>query len=366
MQGNTKYMRLITPVIVAAAIAAVVLINLRQPEKTGGGIELVEGAIRIEKDGVRLADIARALNDPDVLSYDEAAHRARTVAHIVVMPGGSLTIGSDDQPEVLEFDTNVCDSASLSVAHQGKLELINSEIRTVDQTIYGGTCTRGYTVYVDGTLNAKNSRILYVSGNRSEFFRGSKASGVLDNVEIARTDGSALRLVHVDGSRLTLKNSRFITSNDYGLFVFGGTVNPLRVEDSVMVGTAADIFISRGTAELVLVDCRFSPSKVRFENASGTLHVKRRQRVVVLQAGKPAAGVNVVAENEYERVTGTTDADGAVVLEVTQQAITNTGSQTHPPHVYRAMRGGSASAETKPMAAGPPGEPMPDITLVLD
>jgi len=366
MQDNAKAIRVITPLIAMVVVVAAVLIAGRQPERSGKGIYLSEGAIRIEKEGTRLADIARAVADPNIFSYDEAAHRGRSSVHLFVMPGGSLIIGSDQQPEVLEFDTNVCDDASLRVAYPAKVEITNSEIRTVRQTVYAGVCTRGYTVYVDGTLNARNSKLLYLSGNRSEFFRGGRASGVLDNVEIARTDGASLRLVHVDGSRLTLKNSRFVTAAKYGLFLFGGTIKPLRVEDSILVGVAADVFISRGAAEVILVDCRFSPRKVRFENATGSVKAKRRARVTVLRRGRAAAGVRVVAESENEVVTATTDADGAAVLELTQQVITEAGIQTQPPYTFRAMEGEAVAAETGPVAAVLPGEPMPDITLTLD
>ncbi len=269
------------------------------------------------------------------------------------------------QPETLEFNTNVCGDASLSIGPDARLDVINSEIATTHRTISAGVCTRGYTVFCYGTLVARDSSFLYISGNRSEFF-GRTGSGVLDKVIISRSDGASLRLVAVDGSRLSIRNSSFITGGKYGLYLLRRTKTPVRIEDTTLLGAAADVFMSSGTAELVLVDCTFRKNKVSFVNSDGSVRIKWRAHVKVEKEGRPVAGAAVVAESEDEKVTATTDEDGLAVLEVTEQILTARGARMITPHVFRVIDGAAILAESEPVAITRKAEIAGEVRLTIE
>ena len=367
MQSNNKSTRFVTPILVAVVVVAVTLIALRPPPRSEvePRIYLESGAVVIEKPGTRLIDIARAIDDDQVFSYDEAEHKAISTVHLSIAKKGGLAIGSAKQPETLEFNTNVCGDASLSIGPDARLDVINSEIATTHRTISAGVCTRGYTVFCYGTLVARDSSFLYISGNRSEFF-GRTGSGVLDKVIISRSDGASLRLVAVDGSRLSIRNSSFITGGKYGLYLLRRTKTPVRIEDTTLLGAAADVFMSSGTAELVLVDCTFRKNKVSFVNSDGSVRIKWRAHVKVEKEGRPVAGAAVVAESEDEKVTATTDEDGLAVLEVTEQILTARGARMITPHVFRVIDGAAILAESEPVAITRKAEIAGEVRLTIE
>jgi len=337
-------LKIVTPVIVAAALAATVLIVARRPP--AGAIALKGGAVVITKAGATLAEVARAINDASVFSYNDAERRAQTSAHIVVDGEGSLTIGGEEH-ELLEFNTTSCGNASLRIGPKARVDVVNAEIATTHRTVSAGVCTRGYIVICDGTLAARHAKFLYVSGNRSEFLRG-EARGTLEDVEISLSDGASLRMVDVDGKRLDIRNCSFKTAGKYGVYLFGKTASPVRIENSVMLGPAADVFLSMGKADLTLVDCTFRKEHVMFANATGEVSVKWRVRVLVQKNGRPAAGVAVAAVGNGETVQGTTGGDGAAVLEVTESVISSGGTRAVTPHRFRALDGGKILAEGAP------------------
>ncbi|HUW32266.1 MAG TPA: hypothetical protein VM223_11690 [Planctomycetota bacterium] len=347
MNGSNKALKIATPIVIGIAAVATLLIALRRPERREERIYLQQGAIIIEKPGTRLADVAGAIADPAIFSYDPATRHAQTSAHLHVAGAGTLTIGSDEHGELLEFNTNVCGDASIIVDPAAAFEAINSEIATVHRTVSAGICTRGYTIFCDGRLTARNTKFLYFSGNRSTFYRGDTATGELDNVVIALSDGASLRMADVDGERLSLHNCRFETAGKYGLYLLGNTRNPVRVESTSLIGAAADVFLSMGRADLELVDCSFSRDRVRFENAKGSVRVKWRAHVRVTDdAGKPVAGAAVLAECKDEKVTATSDAEGLAVLEVTEYIITANGVRAVTPHSFQVLGDNKVSGES--------------------
>ena len=350
MQKNSNQLRWVTPAIVIAALVVVVLIVARRPERSNPGIFLKDGRIIVSQADARLADIDRAINDPDVFTYYENERLAQVAAHLLIVEKGSLVIGSEEQGETLEFNTNVCGDASLSIDPGASLSVTNSEIATTHRTITAGLCTRGYTVWCRGALTARNSQFLYISGNRSEFFSQGTATGVLDNVLIARSDGASLRLARVDGSRLSIKNSTIRTNGKFGVFVLGNTKKPVRIENSTLTGTTADVFLSQRAGELVLVDCAFRKDHVRFQNSKGSVRVKWRAHVKVEKNGKPVPGATVIVEDDGEKVAAATDENGLAVLEVTEQIIREGGTTKVTPHVFRVTDDGAVLAEGEPVA----------------
>ena len=346
--ANNKAIKIITPIVIAVTAVAAVLIAVRKPEKPIGGeprIYLKEGAIIVEKPGTRMADIAQAIQDPAIFSYDAGKRRGQSNAHLYIVGEGSVVIGGKGQGELLEFNTNVCGDASIRIEPKAALDVTDSEIATVHRTVSAGICTRGYTMFCDGRITARNSKFLYISGNRSEFFR-ENASGELDNVVIALSDGASFRIANVDGSRLRIRNCRFETAGKFGVYLLGNTKSPLRLEKCSMIGATADVFLSMGRGELTLVDCTFGKDRVRFENAKGAVRVVWRAHVRVEQAGKPVGGAAVLAECAGEKVTGITDAAGLAVLEVTDRVITADGSQSFTPHSFQVLNANKVSQQS--------------------
>ena len=362
--ASSKAIKIVTPIVVAVTVLAAVLIASREPEKpvSEPRIYLKEGAIIIEKTGTRLADIAQAINDPAIFSYDASARRAQSTAHLFIAGEGRLVIGSNEQGELLEFNTNVCGDASIRIEPKAVFEVTNSEIATVHRTISAGICTRGYTMFCDGTIRARNSKFLYISGNRSEFFR-ENASGDLENVVVALSDGASLRMANVDGSRLRIRNCRFETAGKFGVYLLGNTKHPVRIESCSLIGAAADVFMSMGRADLVLVDCTFGQDRVRFENARGSVRVVWRAHVRVEKAGKPVGGAMVLAECEGEKVTGSTDAGGLAVLEVTERMITADGSRLFTPHRFEVLGGTKVGQQTVSVAVNGSSQVIGEIRL---
>lgn len=366
MQKSSNQLKWVTPAIVIATVVVVALIVARRPERRNPGIFLEGGRIIVSQRGASLADIDRAINDPDVFTYDENEHRAQAAAHLLIVDEGSLAIGSEEQGETLEFNTNVCGDASLGIDPGASLSVINSEIATTHRTITAGLCTRGYTVWCRGALTARNSQFLYISGNRSQFFSGNEATGVLDNVLIARSDGASLRLAHVDGSRLLIKNSTFRTNGKFGVFVLGNTNKPVRIESSTLIGTTADVFLSQTNGDVVLVDCTFRKDHVRFQNSRGSVRVKWRAHVKVEKNGKPVPGATVTVEDDGEKLTASTDENGLAVLEVTEQIIRQGGTTKVTPHVFRVTDGGAVLAESEPTAITDVAEHQGEIKLTIE
>jgi len=357
-----KTAKYVTPVIFGVVAVAAVLIVLRQPEKNDPSIYLKQGVVVIEKPNTTLADVALAVGDPSIFSYDAKERKARANAHVGVFGKGSLHIGTETQGELLEFDTNVCGGASLQIGPDAAVEVLNSEIATTHRTVSAGVCTRGYIVYCDGRITARNSKFHYISGNRSQFFRAD-AGGVLENVEIRLSDGASLKMVEVDGSRLLFSGCRFETAGKYGLFLSGSTRKPVRIEASTLFGTTADIFLSQGAGELVLVDCRFRRRGISFENSRGSVHVKWRARVKVTRAGRPLAGATVAAEGSGEKVTAQTDSDGLAVMELTEEIIAASGTRQVTPHVFSVTAGNKTLVTSAPLEVNGPADAIGEIVL---
>ncbi|NQT18470.1 MAG: hypothetical protein HQ592_02105 [Planctomycetes bacterium] len=368
MQKNGNQLRWVTLAIVIAALVTVALIMARRPGRSEDfpDIYLKDGRIVVSMRGARLADIDRAINDPNVFRYDENEHRAQASAHLLITGKGSLAIGSEEQGETLEFDTNVCGDASLGIDPDASLTVMNSEILTTHRTITSGLCTRGYTVRCEGTLTARNSKFLYISGNKSQFFSQGTATGMLDNVVIALSDGASLRLVRVDGSRLAIRNSRFETDGKYGLYILGNTKKPVRIENSSLHGTTADVFLAWRSGELVLVDCIFQKDHVRFENSTGSIRVKWRAHVKVEKNGKPVPGVAVVVEDDGRTLTAPTDENGLALLEVTEQIIRDGSVTMVTPHVFRVTADGAALIHSEPVNVTDAVESLGEIKLTIE
>jgi len=364
---SPNFIKYATPALVLAAVAAVILIASRNPDKSQEeGIFLRGGAIVVTKPDATLREIAQALDDPSVFSYDENRNAARANLHLWILEKGSLRIGgeSEEDREILEFNTNSCGDASLRIGPDAALYITNSEVATSHRTISARICTRGYTVFSEGRIEARDSRFHFISGTQSEFFRGD-ASGFLDNVEIYYSDGVSLRMVDVDGKRIAIRNSRFETAAQYGLAVFGTSASPIRIEDSVCIGQTADVFLSSGSSDVVLVDCEFRKNRVSFANARGLVSINWRARVKVVRGEEPLAGALVAATAGGSVVEGITDEQGIAVLELTEQIVSAAGVEMVTPHSFSASIDGQVAARTGPLPIHAKADDLGEITLAV-
>jgi hypothetical protein len=242
---------------------------------------------------------------------------------------------------------------------------VNSVIATTHRTVTAGICTQGYSVLCEGTLNAVDSKFLYVSGEQSKFFFG-EGRGSLRNVTIARSDGASLRMAGVNGNKIAISDCKFQTAGKYGVFVLSDTKSPLRIEDSTLLGAAADVFLSKGDADLILVDCAFRKGHVLFQNAEGSVTVKWRVRVEVMKDGRPATDMRVVTKEQGEEISAMTDAKGIAVLEVTEGIIRNDGMEAVTPHVFKVADGENVQAESEKIRVTGPHADIGTVELSID
>ena len=313
--------------------------------------------------------VSAASSDPGILAYDPAKRRATAQASLVVY--GSLQVGDPDDPrrgETLLLDTVVCGDLRIQVAAGGTLRVHNSTVTTVGQVITAETCSKGYGFHVDGTLEAADSRFLYMSGTQSRTARRNAAVS-LKRVTFALADGTAFHTVDADGSRLSIEDSEFRCEGQYGFYVEGSGGEPVELRRCRLFGTMADLFLTGWRPTVDLVDCQFSKRKLFFQQKGGRVAVRWTVRVEVVERGsrQPLAGIDVVAvstgEGQAETVRARTDERGACSLVLTEYVATpevpvrQDGRNAATPHriAARAADGSVLAEATSYDARGPRG-----------
>jgi len=325
-------MRILNRVLVAAAaVAVVVLLVIMTRPQTREGVEIRGKEILVYGKGYtleRLHQVAQELGVPEVFTYDPRTREATANASIVVH--GSLQIGDPADPklgETLLLNTVVCGDLRFEVARGGELRIHNSTLMTVSQVITEEKCSRGYYFVTGGLLEAADSRILYMSGALGET-ASSRAQVDLERVAFALSDDCSFHARGVDGRRLDIRDSRFLCEGSYGFWVEDNGGGPVRLVRCRLFGTEADLYLSGRNPEAELIDCQFTPSKVRFQRSGGHARIRWTVTAKVLEtgSGKPVPGVEVVAtstgKGPAETLSGRTAADGTCPLVLTAYVAT--------------------------------------------
>ncbi len=316
----------------------------------------------------RLAQLAAEVGHPEILQYDPRKREATANASLIIR--GSVQIGDPADPklgETLLLNTIVCGDLQIRVARGGELRLHNSVLQTVSQAITQEKCSRGYYFFVEGTLVATDTRILYMSGARGKTVSGGSRVD-LDGVSFALSDDVSFHAYHADGARLAIRNCQFLCEGRYGVWVEGSGGEPLRLERCRLSGTEADLYLSGSRPAAELVDCQFSRRKIRFQQQSGRVTVRWTATVKAVErgTGKPVPGLDIEARSEseaaVESVRGRTGPDGACRLILTEYV----ASPSHPgggdmentltPHrIVARTSAGKAVAEVRGYEARGPG-----------
>ena len=289
------------------------------------GVVLERDTIHIRGEGITLQDVAEAVNDRKVFVYDVAARTATARASLVIR--GSLLIGREGDPafqETLEVDSILCGQRRIVVEESGEIRMYNSTLSTRNRTVTDEMCTQGYTLNCRGRAVIENSRVTYMSGSYSRTFWPTSEARLL-NSSFTRTDGNAASFYEPNGARLHIDNCTFATEGSWGIVARGRGATPLRIVSSSFSGTSGDVLNAGNGAEIHLVDCKFRKDKIHFSQLSGSVAVKWRLTVQVIdeRSGRPATGVTVRATSSAtsaikERAEGRTDANGTCVLEITE------------------------------------------------
>jgi len=308
-----------------ALVGFVVLMN--RPEEHGG-VRVRGKNIEVHGQDYTLAKLAQEIKDPAIFSYDPEKRLGTARTSLIIH--GSLRIGHPEDKalgETLELDTVVCGDLRLQVARGGTLTVRHSTIQTVDKIMTVETCSKGYGLFVDGTLDAADSRFLYMSGSRSETARRG-AHVKFHRVSFSLSDGTSFRCVKADGATLEIQDSKFRCEGQYGFIVDGSGGEPVRLDRCRLHGTSADIQLMGRKPKADLVDCRFSRSKVKFYQRGGRVTIRWTvtAKVTDKATGKPVAGVDVVATStgaeKAETVRARTGADGTCALVLTEYVST--------------------------------------------
>ncbi len=339
-------------VILAGVAAVIALVAWFQSESiTGtGDLLLPSREFHVMGAGNTLASLARLVGDPARFSYDPGTRTA--VSHMTLIIEGELQLGVPGDPasgEYLEMATEVCGDLRIEVPSSGLLRLDYSTIRTVSQVLSTTSCSRGYAMFVDGSLMMDHSRITYLSGSTSQCLRQS-ARATIRNSAFAYCDGSALSCLNVDGSRITIEKSELTCGGNWALIVQGSGGSPLVVRDTVLDAQLGDVLLTGESAEVQLIDCVFDPAKVVFNRETGRLTVRwaRRFKVVDAAGGQAVAGAVVQARpinggNDAEIVEATTDGAGIASLVLTDRVILPgpRGQNAGPPVHYEVKAVGA-------------------------
>jgi hypothetical protein len=346
-------------ILASALLLAGFLVSMGRGEKHGP-LRVRGKAIEIYGQGYTLARLAKEINDPAIFTYDP--DRRFGVAKASLTIHGSLQVGHPSDPslgETLELDTVVCGDLSVRIASGGTLQARNAIVQTVSKVITAETCSKGYALFVDGTLDAADSRFLYMSGSRSETARrGSTVK--LDNVTFSLSDGTAFRCVGADGESVDIRDSKFSCEGQYGFIIDGSGGAPIRLVDCSLRGSAADLQMLGRGPEAELVDCRFGRNKVKFYHRSGQVVVRWSVKATVVEkgSGKPIPGVEVVAigtgGGREETVQQTSAEDGTCDLVLTEYAATpeatirlNGENNVTPHRIVARSREGTVLAEVE-------------------
>ncbi len=330
-------------IVLASVVGLVVFLVAMGRGEEHGGIRVRGKTIEINGD-YTLASLAEEVNDPTIFSYDKDKRLAVAKASLLI--NGSLTIGhptDEELGETLQLDTVVCGDLRVQVARGGTLTVRHSTISTFEEIMTLETCSKGYALIVDGTLDVADSDWLFMSGTRSETAR-RYATVRLRDVRFLDSDGTAFRCVAADGARLEIEDSKFWCEGQYGFIVKDSGGAPIQLRGSRLHGTAADLQLMGRNPKADLVDCLFSKSKVKFYQRGGRVTIRWTvtAKVVEKGSGKPMAGVEVLASSTgaeaAETVRGRTGDDGTCALVLTEYVATaglptrHDGSNNVTPH----------------------------------
>jgi hypothetical protein len=340
-------------VILATLAAVLALVAWFQSEGiTGSGdLSLPSREFHVVGAGNTLASLARLIGDPARFSYDPGTRTA--VSRVTLIIEGELQLGVPGDPasgEYLEMATEVCGDLRIEVRPGGVLQLDYSTIRTVSQVLSNTACSRGYAMFVDGSLLMDHARISYLSGSTSQCLRKS-ARATIRNSAFAYCDGSALSCLNVDGSRITIEKSELTCGGNWALIVQGSGGSPLVVRDTVFEAQLGDVLLTGESAEVQLIDCVFDPAKIVFNRETGRLTVQwtRRFKVVDAAGGQPVSDALVLAkpigdDSHAAIVEARTSGAGIASLVLTDRLILPgpRGQNAGPPVLYEVRAAGPA------------------------
>ena len=322
-----KRLNLLIVLAAAAGVGAMVVVMSRGVVKEGIRIQGKE--ITIYSGDYTLARLAEEVGDPEILSYDPEKRQAVARASLVVH--GALRIGDASDKklgETLLLDTVVCGDLRLEVAEGGTLKLDHATVKTVTQELTAeAACSKGYAVVVDGTLEAADSQLLYMSGSQSSLARGNAEVG-FKRVKIVLSDGNSFRAANADGTGLTIEDSTFRSSGHYGAIVDGSGGEPIVFRRCRLRGTMYDLYLTGDQPQVDLIDCTFGRSKIFFQRKGGRVAVRWTLTVKVVEDGsaQPMPGVRVVATSigkaGADTQEDTTDANGTCTLTLTDYVAT--------------------------------------------
>ena len=321
-------MRTLGLLIVVFSVAAVMAERFidRGSERIGSATDLVfpSTAIHITGSGNTLASVAQHVNDPTRFTYDPETGTAVSKATLIIE--GDLQIGLKDDPatgQTLELDAQVCGDLRINVLPGGALRMYHSKMRTISQILTLGACTRGYSLFVDGSLTMEDSDISYVSGSRSEFIRG-QAEATIRRSTFSRCDGNALSLVDIDGARVVVEDCNLLSEGNWGVVVSGTGGEPAVIRDCVLEGKIGAVFVTGEAARLKLIDCVIGNGGIVFNGPSGEVEVAWTRRVKVIdEAGRPISGVAVRAQTRDDspipiHINAETNDEGLAELVLTE------------------------------------------------
>ncbi len=280
--------------------------------------------IHVTAAGQTLASLAAALHDPHRLSYDPQTRTA--TAHASLIIEGELVLGRQDQPELgekLQLATQVCGDLRIEVRPGGTLRLYHSALSTVSEILSANACSRGYAMFVDGTLIMENSRITYLSGSTSQVLRGERASADIRNSSFSYCDGAALTCAGVDGRRIRIQDCEIRCSGNWGLVASGKAGAPLVLHNCVLDAPVGAVLIADEGARVRLVDCALDESKLAFSRQGGEIMLASTRRVKVVRGPERqcAAGLRVRAVSQgngpQEVCEARTDEHGVAELVLT-------------------------------------------------
>ncbi len=369
-----KKLNLVVLLVAVAGVVGLAVVMSRGEVRGGKGrrrwVRIQGKVIELHGEPYTLAELADEIADPDILSYDPERREALARASIVVH--GALHIGDRDdrrKGETLVLDTVVCGDLRLEVARGGTLTVHHSDVRTKSMQMTVDACSLGYFFFVDGRLEAADSRFLYMSGSGSETAR-SRAEVDLERVTFALSDGCAFHTMGADGAKLAIRDSKFSCEGQFGFLAEGSGGGPIVLRGCELAGQLADVAVRGRGAEVTLLDCRFTPSKVKFYHRSGRVVVcwTVRAKVVAAGTGEAVAGAAVAATSTGtgpgETVEARTGDDGACELVLTDYVATSgaplpfRGVNDVTPHriVVRSAAGKVLAEVPAYRATGPQGE----------
>ncbi len=296
-----------------------------------------------------LASLAVEISDPLTFSYDPRTRTALCTKSLIIE--GTLRVGDPEDPtfkETLELDTDLCGDLQLDVRPGGELAVYHSNISTASRIITLGACTQGYMLRVEGKLTLVSAGFQYASGSLPE--SGLHSTAVVDMKESSFTecDGSALRILGVDGSQARIDGCNFSSRGEWGLVADDRGDQPVVIRNSVLDARYGVVLISGGEAALRLVDCDFDKSKIRFTKESGQVEVAWTVDVSVETSapGPNLEGLRVVATSSddcgmKEEVIAVTDEHGKARLVLTEWVATPesakaaAGLNNRTPHIIK-------------------------------